>query len=228
MQRGPALPDRRLPHLPRRLVIGLAGLLVLGAVVLWIARARSVTPQSLFTVAVLPLAPLSGEPGNAEAADAMTEQLTLALSEVDGFRVTSRTSASRFKGKPLDPAAIGPPWVVDAEHVADIPQSSRRQQRVAQRVDGHVAVGMSGATVDVGEQQTQQPARPTGLYRVHVGAQTYPKVHCFPWTEGWPFTVMGNLLNSRDARSGAPIGLILLVDVFPVFRDDAEECSSRL
>jgi hypothetical protein len=87
---------------------------------------------------------------------------------------------------------------------------------------------MSGATVDVGKQQTQQPARPTGRYRVHVGAQTYPKVHCFPWTEGWPFTVMGNLLNSRDPRSGAPIGLILLVDVFPVFRDDPEECSSRL
>ena len=76
-------------------------------------------------------------------------------------------------------ADTGPPRVVDTEHVADIAQSGRRQQRVAQRVDGHVAVGVPGAAVDVGKQQTQQPTRPTGFDRVHIGAQTDPNVHWF-------------------------------------------------
>jgi hypothetical protein len=39
--------------------------------------------------------------------------------------------------------------------------------------------------------------------------------------------VMGNVPNSRDPRSGASIGLILLVDDFPVFRDNPEECFAR-
>ena len=38
-----------------------------------------------------------------------------------------------------------------------------------------VAVGMPGAAVGVGEQQTQQPARPPGFDRVHVGAQSDPR-----------------------------------------------------
>jgi TolB-like protein/tetratricopeptide (TPR) repeat protein len=113
MQGGVAAPDRRLRLRSRRLVIGLAGLLVLAMAVIWTSRARHDNPR-LFALAVLPLAPLSAEPGTPESAEAMTEHLTLALSEVDGFRVTSRTSASRFKGKPLDPAAIGRELGVDA------------------------------------------------------------------------------------------------------------------
>jgi hypothetical protein len=62
---------------------------------------------------------------------------------------------------------------------------------------------------------------------VHIGAYADSRVHWFPWTEGWPFMVMGNVPNSRDPRSGASIGLILLVDDFPVFRDNPEECFAR-
>src|SRR6202034_2149002 len=76
-------------------------------------------------------------------------------------------------------ADTGPPRVVDTEHVADIAQSGRRQQRVAQRVHGHVAVGVPGTAVDAGKQQAKQPARPIRFYDVHIGAYADSRVHWF-------------------------------------------------
>src|SRR6202453_3635603 len=98
------------------------------------------------------------------------------------------------------PADTGPPRVLDTEHVADIAQSGRRQQRVAQRVHGHVAVGVSGAAVGAGKQQSKQPARPARFYDVHIGAYADSRVHWF--TIAWA--------SSRSRRvvilnaSGAP------------------------
>jgi TolB-like protein len=129
-----ARPEQRLSRRPGRLAIGVAGLLVVGTAVFWAARARRVTPQPLFAIAVLPLAPLSGEPGNPEAADALTEQLTLTLSEVDGFRVISRTSASRFKGKSLAPAAIGRELGVDAFLEGGVQRAVGRTRVTAQLI----------------------------------------------------------------------------------------------
>jgi len=63
-----------------------------------------------------------------------------------------------------------------------------------------------GAAVGTGKQQAKQPARPARFYDVHIGARPIRTFHAFPWTEGWPFTVMGNLPNSRDPRSGAQSG----------------------
>jgi hypothetical protein len=44
-------------------------------------------------------------------------------------------------------------------------------------VHGHVAVGVSGAAVDVGKQQAKQPARPAGFYDVYIGAYADSRVH---------------------------------------------------
>ncbi len=64
----------------------------------------------------------------------MTEQLTLALSGVDGFRVTSRTSASRFKGKSFDPAAIGRELRVDAFLEGGVQRAGSRTRVTAQLI----------------------------------------------------------------------------------------------
>jgi serine/threonine protein kinase/tetratricopeptide (TPR) repeat protein len=89
-----ARPVRRL----RLLASG--GLLVLlsAAVVGWLAWRRGAPGAGLRSVAVLPLANLSGDPEQEYFADGMTDELITALSRVRDVRVISRTSVMRFKG----------------------------------------------------------------------------------------------------------------------------------
>jgi serine/threonine protein kinase/Flp pilus assembly protein TadD len=60
-------------------------------------------PEHIESLAVLPLANLSGDPAQDYFADAMTEQLTTDLAQISSLRVISRTSAMNYKGakKPL-------------------------------------------------------------------------------------------------------------------------------
>src|SRR5579875_1886917 len=100
----------------------------------------------------------------------------------------------------VGPADAGPPGLVDTEHAADIAEPGCGQQRVAQRVRGDVAVGVSGAAVSVGEKQAEQPTWPPPLDRVHVGAQTDPDVH-------WLTIACANRRSSRVVilkASGSP------------------------
>ena len=66
-----------------------------------VARA---TPVS---VAVLPFLNRSPEPDNEFFSDGMSEELTLALTRVDGLHVVARASAFAFKGANIDPREIG-------------------------------------------------------------------------------------------------------------------------
>ena len=63
---------------------------------------RPSTPR-IQSLAVLPLANLSGDPNQDYFADGMTEELTTDLGKISGLRVISRTSAMQYKGtkKPL-------------------------------------------------------------------------------------------------------------------------------
>jgi TolB-like protein/Tfp pilus assembly protein PilF len=60
-------------------------------------------PHRIESLAVLPLANLSGDPQQEYFADGMTDELTTDLAQIGGLRVTSRTSVMQFKGtkKPL-------------------------------------------------------------------------------------------------------------------------------
>ncbi len=74
------------------------------------------------------------------------------------------------------PGRAGPLRVVGAEHRAQVAHAGRRQQRVAGRVRGHVAVGVPGAAVVARPQQPGQPAVPAGLERVDVHPDPGPQV----------------------------------------------------
>lgn len=64
-------------------------------------------------IAALPLINL-GDPGEDEIfSDGLTEELTAALAGIRGLRVTGRTSAFAFKGKPVDAREIGDALGVD-------------------------------------------------------------------------------------------------------------------
>jgi serine/threonine-protein kinase len=59
------------------------------------------------SIAVLPLANVSGDPSNEYLSDGLSDEIMSALSKVPGLRVASRTSAFAFKGKTLDAREIG-------------------------------------------------------------------------------------------------------------------------
>ena len=69
---------------------------------------------SIKSIAVLPLASLSGDPAQDFFADGMTEQLTTDLGKISALRVISRTSAMRFKGTQMPMPEIGRVLGVDA------------------------------------------------------------------------------------------------------------------
>jgi adenylate cyclase len=109
--RAPALIPRPTSLLRTRYPIALAILAVLIFGVLAVFdpggwRDHLWQPASsahIESLAILPLVNLSGDPNQDYFADGMTDELTTNLAEASNLRVTSRTSAMRFKGsgKPL-------------------------------------------------------------------------------------------------------------------------------
>jgi serine/threonine-protein kinase len=59
------------------------------------------------SIAVLPLINASPDPENDYLSDGITDELINALAQVEGLRVTARTSVFALKGKPQDARAIG-------------------------------------------------------------------------------------------------------------------------
>ena len=92
---------------PWLLVAGLALLVVLVAGLGLYRRAlspnRTVGAFRITSLAVLPLANMSGDPAQDYFADGMTEELITQLSKISALKVISRTSAMQYKGakKPL-------------------------------------------------------------------------------------------------------------------------------
>jgi serine/threonine protein kinase/tetratricopeptide (TPR) repeat protein len=101
------LPDQKMParrFLPQSGVLAVTvAVLVTIAVVgwSWLHRqpiSKGVAPGTVRSIAVLPLANMSGDPAQEYFADGMTDQLIATLGQVGGINVISRTSSMRFKG----------------------------------------------------------------------------------------------------------------------------------
>jgi TolB-like protein/DNA-binding winged helix-turn-helix (wHTH) protein/Flp pilus assembly protein TadD len=90
----------------------LAALLVVAAAGAWWRSGDEGAP--IRSIAVLPLQNLSGDPTQEFFSDGMTEALIARLSQVNDFRVTSRTSVMRFKGASAPVPEIGRQLGVDA------------------------------------------------------------------------------------------------------------------
>jgi TolB-like protein/Tfp pilus assembly protein PilF len=112
-------PDESITHhTGRKLDFAIIGLLVMAVAVLVIDNyvleaqpepveviAESIpaeeTTKKEQTIAVLPFANMSGDPGQEFFSDGISEELLNVLAKVKGLRVTSRTSAFAFKGKDI-------------------------------------------------------------------------------------------------------------------------------
>jgi TolB-like protein len=128
----------------RALVIALAGAAILLAALLvglnvggWRNRLLGrAAPQRIESLAVLPLANLSGDPQQEYFADGMTEELTATLGKLSTLRVISRTSVMRYKktDKPLP--QIAKELNVDALIEGSVLRAGNRVRITAQLIQG--------------------------------------------------------------------------------------------
>jgi TolB-like protein/predicted Ser/Thr protein kinase len=70
-------------------------------------KEKSAEPTSQPSIAVLPFTNMSADPEQEYFCDGMAEEITNALTRVDGLRVVARTSAFVFKGKHEDVREVG-------------------------------------------------------------------------------------------------------------------------
>jgi len=85
-------------------VVAVMLLVVVVSAAIWLARKRdSAMTTAIRSIAVLPLANLSGDPQQDYLADGVTEELIATLGKLSALRVISRTSVMRYKNtdKPL-------------------------------------------------------------------------------------------------------------------------------
>ena len=87
------------------------------------------------SLAVLPLANLSGDPGQEYFADGMTDELTTALAKISALRVTSRTSTLSYRDTRKPIGQIARELNVDAIVEGSVARSGNRVRITAQLID---------------------------------------------------------------------------------------------
>jgi TolB-like protein/DNA-binding winged helix-turn-helix (wHTH) protein/Tfp pilus assembly protein PilF len=99
---------------PRRwiIVLGLGGAAVIALTVLLLFHSGA--KPKISSVVVLPFLNLSAGPEDEYFSDGITEELVSSLTGISGLRVVARTSASRFKNKPVDVREVGRALNVDS------------------------------------------------------------------------------------------------------------------
>jgi TolB-like protein/DNA-binding winged helix-turn-helix (wHTH) protein/Flp pilus assembly protein TadD len=96
------------------------------------AKSRSL---EIHSIAVLPLANLSGDPAQDYFADGMTEELTTDLGQISALRVISRTSAMHYKGTNKTLPEIARELHVDAVVEGSVERSGDQVRITAQLVE---------------------------------------------------------------------------------------------
>jgi eukaryotic-like serine/threonine-protein kinase len=125
----------------RRLVAAVVGLLIVAGILVWNWRSLQHRlwpisgPPQIRSLAVLPLANLSGDPSQDYFADGMTESLITSVSKIRALKVISRTSVMQYRGvnKPLPQIAreLGVEGILEGS----VQRSGRRVMVTAQLIN---------------------------------------------------------------------------------------------
>jgi TolB-like protein/DNA-binding winged helix-turn-helix (wHTH) protein/Tfp pilus assembly protein PilF len=114
----------------------LAAVLILsGALAIWYSRRIGPGASGIRSIAVLPLQNLSGDPGQDYIADGMTELLTAEVSRALRLRVTSRTSAMRYRNSGKSLPAMARELGVDAVIEGSVASAGTRLRITAQLIE---------------------------------------------------------------------------------------------
>ncbi len=163
---------------------GILCALVALALITWtLRRAPAAKPAAtaaiaIHSLAVLPLANLSGDPSEEFFSDGMTDQLITNLAKVGSLRVISRTSTTQYKGTRKSLPEIARELNVDAIVEGSVIRSGQRVRVTAQlleaRTDRHIwAETYDGDRGDVLKLQ----AEVAGAIAQEVRAQITPEQH---------------------------------------------------
>lgn len=142
---APAASPAKVPRAPSRrplLVLALtAAVLLGGALIWWLQRKPALDgPAQPVTLAVLPFADLSESKDQEYFSDGLTEEILNQLAQVQGMRVTGRTSSFSFKGKNEDLRAIA-----QTLGVAHLLEGSVRKEGKTLRITTQLIDGKDGA-----------------------------------------------------------------------------------
>jgi TolB-like protein/DNA-binding winged helix-turn-helix (wHTH) protein/Flp pilus assembly protein TadD len=130
----PPDPSNRI----RRTIFAIALVVVLViATWAWVRWRQNVASASasIHSIAVLPLANLSGDPAQEYFADGMTDELTTDLAKISALRVVSRTSAMRYRDAHEPVQQIAQELKVDAVIEGSIARNGNRVRITAQLID---------------------------------------------------------------------------------------------
>jgi eukaryotic-like serine/threonine-protein kinase len=138
-------PPRSLPRFLRRLeVIGVAVAIVAAVTfALWRRGAPASSPSAPpKSIAVLPFESVGGDTANVYFAEGIADELTTALTAVDGLRVAATSSAFTYRGKTVDAREVG-----KALNVGTVLQGRVRRAGSALRVSAQLTNAADGLVV---------------------------------------------------------------------------------
>lgn len=203
------LPVSPTPGKSRKFLVTTILIPLLIGFAIWLARVSSRATSGAsrpHSIAVLPLANLSGDPSEEFFADGMTDQLITDLAKISSLRVISRTSVMPYKGTKKGLPEIARDLNVDDIVEGSVVRSGQRVRVTAQllqaRTDRHLwaesynrdlgdALNLQGEIADAIAQQVraqltpQQQAQLRGTYAVNPAAyDAYLKGHLY-FTSEW-------------------------------------------
>jgi TolB-like protein/DNA-binding winged helix-turn-helix (wHTH) protein/tetratricopeptide (TPR) repeat protein len=145
-------PVQNMPYAgPRWALIAVAAIFVIavaGAYYYWFARPGNTGTRQISSIAVLPMANLSGDPAEDYFADGMTDTLISGLARVGALRVISRTSVMQFKGVQKQLPEIGRELNVDAIIEGSVQRVGDRVKITVQLIDAQTDQHLWSQTYD--------------------------------------------------------------------------------
>ena len=148
-------------------VIGIAIGADIGVAHSWLASRRAAALPRITSLAVVPLENLSNDPEQDYFADGMTDALITDLAKIGSLRITSRTSAMRYKGTKRSIKDIGRELNVDAVVEGTVTRSGSRVRITAQLIQVSTDMHLWAETYerDVSEILTLQNTVATDIAR---------------------------------------------------------------
>jgi TolB-like protein/DNA-binding winged helix-turn-helix (wHTH) protein/cytochrome c-type biogenesis protein CcmH/NrfG len=133
---------------------GLVALLTAVAVAAWYLRARPLEPAgaTVRTIAVLPFTNLGGAREDEFFGEGITEDMVTQLAQISDLRVTSRTSAARYKDSRQSAPEIARELGVDYILVGSVRRGDKRFRINAQLIDARRDENLWARTYDRGDQ----------------------------------------------------------------------------
>ncbi len=182
------------------------------------------------SIAVLPLANLSGDDSQEYFSDGMSEELLNVLAKVPGLRVAARTSSFQFKGRNLDIQDIARQLNVATVLEGSLRKSGDRIRITAQLIEGSSGFHIWSETYDrklddVFAVQDDIAGAIAGKLREHLGlapaTAAQPAVARTANTEAYDAYLRGRDLLLQRSRASVAAGLVALKEAVALDPDYA-------